>query len=592
MRSPGHDSVPLSGKRILLIGKFSTSKKELQEIITDLGGKTWRRNCNLPPTDLILAHATTVQQERKIETEVDQIEKKGAEFETHTLEWLFDLRDRKNGEKHNVEPLSSTGRIDSSIQIPSRQIVPVTPPPADRRTERAREGHEDPCFMTVDRAIGTIIPDTLSSSSQDKVMKAIIEPMCAPADAHNRVVERPRVLCTDKTSPSPPKRAAEVDVKFIPVPRYVDEYGSYIVVPNTKLTEMFEVIGSIGEGAYGRVVKARIVVEGDDTVSNKFVAIKINALGKECSDAARNELRILETLKMHDEKNQNQCIHAQMCFEYRGHICMVMDLLGQSTYEFLKKNKCAPYPDSQIQSFARQLFNSVAFLHDLGLVHADIKPQNIVLCDVTSCILPYNRLRHSSSPVRFGEGRYAAERRVLVNTEVRLIDFGLATFLDESPSYFHSTPAYSAPETWLYHQASFSHDIWSIGCTLVEFFTGDLLFKTSDMLEYLAMIEAIAGLKIEEEIAWITDAKFRGILSALLPNAMQEPRKKVEKMKMKHLDQIIPGNNAFLKNFADLLKRIFVLNPNHRITAKQALQHPFLVEEAQPDDGPVAAEIH
>jgi hypothetical protein len=69
--------------------------------------------------------------------------------------------------------------------------------------------------MTVDRAIGTIIPDTLSSSSQDKVTKAIIEPMCAPADAHNRVVERPRVLCTDKTSPSPPKRAAEVDVKFI-----------------------------------------------------------------------------------------------------------------------------------------------------------------------------------------------------------------------------------------------------------------------------------------------------------------------------------------------------------------------------------------
>jgi hypothetical protein len=76
MGSPGHDSVPLSGKRILLIGKFSTSKKELQEIITDLGGKNWRRNCNLPPTDLILAHATTVQQERKVETEVDQIEKK------------------------------------------------------------------------------------------------------------------------------------------------------------------------------------------------------------------------------------------------------------------------------------------------------------------------------------------------------------------------------------------------------------------------------------------------------------------------------------------------------------------------------------
>jgi dual-specificity kinase len=89
------------------------------------------------------------------------------------------------------------------------------------------------------------------------------------------------------------------------------------------------------------------------------VAIKINALGKECSDAARNELRILETLKMHDKKNRNRCIHAKMCFEYRGHICMVMDLLSWSTYDFLKKNKYVPYPNSQIQSFAQQLFGSV-----------------------------------------------------------------------------------------------------------------------------------------------------------------------------------------------------------------------------------------
>ncbi|KAK2471431.1 hypothetical protein H9L39_17662 [Fusarium oxysporum f. sp. albedinis] len=442
----------------------------MRQIIKDLGGKNWRRGCEQPPTDLILAHATTDKQKHKIKNEVSQFEKIGAEFETHTLDWLFELRDTENGEKHN-ESLSSTGRTESSIRIPSRQIVPVTPRLADRTTERAREGHENLFSMRADPAISTIIPDTLPSNIQDKVTTAIVEPMytrqCAPVGAHNRVVEGPRVLCTDKTSPSPPKRAGEVDVKFIPVPRYVDEYGNYIVVPNTKLTEMFEVVKSLGKVAYGRVVQARRVVEGRDTVSDDFVAIKISALGKECSDAARNELRILETLKMHDEKNQNQCIHAQMCFEYRGHICMVMDLLGQSTYEFLKKNKYVPYPDNQIQSFARQLFNSVA-----------------------------------------------------------------------------------------------------------------------------SMIEAIAGLKIEEEIAWITDAKFRGILSALLPNAMQEPRKKVEKMKMKHLDQIIPGNNAFLKSFADLLKSIFVLNPNHRITAKQALQHPCLVEEAQPDDGTVAAEIH
>ncbi|KLP06683.1 Uncharacterized protein Y057_9014 [Fusarium fujikuroi] len=344
--------------------------------------------------------------------------------------------------------------------------------------------------------------------------------------------------------------------------------------------------GLLGEGGYGTVVRACKVVRDCEVPESKDVAIKISAVGKGRSNAARKEFRILETIKMNDEKNQKGCIRVQECFEYRGHICMVMDLLGQSTCEFLEQNNYLPYPKGHIQSFARQLFNSVACI-----VHADIKPENLVLCDHTYCTLPYHRVRPSSSFVRSQQARYAAERRVLNNTEVRLIDFGIATFMDEPPSHFDSTAPYCAPEAWIYHKASFSQDIWSIGCTLVEFFTGDILFDADDMTEYIAMTEAVTGLKFEEEISWITDERFRHILSALLPNAMQKPRQRVQRMSMKHVHQIIaPGDDPFLKDFADLLKRIFVLNPDHRITAKQALQHPCLTEIAQPDDDTLAAE--
>jgi dual-specificity kinase len=54
---------------------------------------------------------------------------------------------------------------------------------------------------------------------------------------------------------------------------------------------------------------------------------------------------------------------------------------------------------------------------------------------------------------------------------------------------------------------------------------------------------------------------------------------------------IIPESNAFLKNFLDLLKKIFVYNPAERITAKAALQHPWFKEPAHPDDGTEAAKI-
>jgi dual-specificity kinase len=54
---------------------------------------------------------------------------------------------------------------------------------------------------------------------------------------------------------------------------------------------------------------------------------------------------------------------------------------------------------------------------------------------------------------------------------------------------------------------------------------------------------------------------------------------------------IIPANTQYLRNFLDLLKRMFVYDPAQRITAKQALNHPWFKEMAHPDDGTEAAKI-
>jgi hypothetical protein len=220
MESAGHGSGPLSGKIIALIGRLSPPKRKLQQMIEDLGSEIWQKKGKKLPTDLILAPGVT-KKSIKIQAEIGDLTKKGAKFETHNPQWLLNFQRTKNSEKHNAELLGSTGgRTESSIRIPSRQIVPVTPPLADRWTERAREGHENLCSMKTDPAIRTIIPKTLPSNSLDKVTTSIVKPICtsqyAPVDAYNRVIERPRVLYIDKTSPSPPRRAVEMDVKSIP----------------------------------------------------------------------------------------------------------------------------------------------------------------------------------------------------------------------------------------------------------------------------------------------------------------------------------------------------------------------------------------
>lgn len=88
----------------------------------------------------------------------------------------------------------------------------------------------------------------------------------------------------------------------------------------------------------------------------------------------------------------------------------------------------------------------------------------------------------------------------MLDTEIRLIDFGSATFQDEYHSSVVSTRHYRAPEIILGLGWSYPCDIWSIGCILVEFYTGDALFQTHDNLEHLAMMEAVVSARIDSTL--------------------------------------------------------------------------------------------
>ena len=83
--------------------------------------------------------------------------------------------------------------------------------------------------------------------------------------------------------------------------------------------------------------------------------------------------------------------------------------------------------------------------------------------------------------------------RKVKNTEVRLIDFGSATFDWEHHSKVVSTRHYRAPEVILELGWAQPCDIWSIGCIAFELYLGFTLFQTHDNREHLAMMEKILG---------------------------------------------------------------------------------------------------
>ncbi|KAG0232155.1 dual specificity protein kinase kns1 [Actinomortierella wolfii] len=399
-----------------------------------------------------------------------------------------------------------------------------------------------------------------------------IEPVMSVGMHNSQYYPPPQPLPLQQQLPPPPpshhssqqSNGSTRDPPGVVPPPWDDKEGHYIVVPNDDLTSRYKIIRLLGQGTFGKVVECY------DRETGKYCAIKIIRAVQKYRDASKIETRVLHTLKRNDPRNIYKCLHLNDCFDYRNHVCMVFDLLGQSIYDWLKDNSFCPFPPNQIQFFAKQLLTSVSFLHRLRLIHTDLKPENILLADGSYKITHYKK-----SPSK--------QRRILYNPEIRLIDFGSATFQEEHHSTVVSTRHYRAPEIILGLGWSYPCDIWSIGCILVEFLTGEALFQTHDNLEHLAMMEAVLGPIPEKLIRASHKSSQKYFVNGRLdyPNdeTKRNSRKYVKALK-KLRDYVTPaGNRVEQLNFAaalvDLLGRLLTYDPAERITAAQALKHPY-----------------
>ncbi|RKP06349.1 kinase-like domain-containing protein [Thamnocephalis sphaerospora] len=386
--------------------------------------------------------------------------------------------------------------------------------------------------------VGTTTTAPLATAALAKLPQQPLQPSAPSAASGNNV---------PTTSNANAAAAAAV-----PLPPCDDKEGHYIVTPNESLTQRckcghegcsrVKIMRLLGQGTFGKVAHCW------DRQTRRYCAVKIIRAVQKYRDASRIEIRVLRELQRWDPENQYRCIHLRECFDYRNHICMVFDLLGQSVFDFMKSNHFAPFPAEHIQQLAQQLITSVAFLHRIGLVHTDLKPENILLV---------NDAAHT--------------------TEIRLIDFGSATFEKEYHSAVVCTRHYRAPEIILGCGWSYPCDMWSIGCILVELFTGEALFQTHDNLEHLAMMEAAIGPMPSSLIQRANHAGrefFRhGRLAYPASATTRASRKYVAAMR--RLENIVVPNCPFNIYLLDLVQRMLIYDPAERITAEEALRQPF-----------------
>ncbi|XP_019261912.1 PREDICTED: serine/threonine-protein kinase AFC2-like isoform X3 [Nicotiana attenuata] len=211
-------------------------------------------------------------------------------------------------------------------------------------------------------------------------------------------------------------------------------------------------------------------------------------------------------------------------------------------------------------------------MHDLRLIHTDLKPENILLVSPDFIKVPDYKFS-SRSPK---DSSYY--KRVPKSSAIKVIDFGSTINDRQDQKYIVSTRHYRAPEVILGLGWRYACDIWSVGCILVELCSGEALFQTHENLEHLAMMERVLGplpqhmLKRVDRQAdkyvrrgrldWPEGASSRDSIKAVLKLA------RLQNIIMQHVDHSAG-------DLINLLQGLLRYDPSERLTAREALRHPF-----------------
>nr|XP_033780275.1 dual specificity protein kinase CLK2 isoform X8 [Geotrypetes seraphini] len=246
-------------------------------------------------------------------------------------------------------------------------------------------------------------------------------------------------------------------------------------------------------------------------------------------------------------------------FDYHGHMCISFELLGLSTFDFLKDNNYLPYPLHQVRHMAYQLCQAVKFLHDNKLTHTDLKPENILFVSADY------QLTYSMEKKK--------DERNVKNTAVRVVDFGSATFDHEHHSTIVSTRHYRAPEVILELGWAQPCDVWSIGCIVFEYYVGFTLFQTHDNREHLAMMERILGPIPSRMIRKTRKQKY--FYHCRLDWDENTSAGRYVRENCKPLRRYLMSEAEEHHQLFDLIEGMLEYEPSRRITLAESLKHPF-----------------
>lgn len=337
----------------------------------------------------------------------------------------------------------------------------------------------------------------------------------------------------------------------------------------------YTVMSLLGRGTFGQVFKCRDEVEG------KLVAIKVLKNKTAYFRQGLLEIGILMAVNTNcDPDGSKHTLRILDHFMFRSHLCVVNELLGPNLYEQMRAaaGRRRGVTVKAAKAYLRQLLEALVVVERSGIVHCDLKPENVLL-----------------------------DRRG--GRCITLIDFGSSCLEDSILYTYIQSRHYRAPEVVLGLQYSCAIDMWSLGCIAAELFLGIPLFPGANEYNQLYKITSMLGAPPPEMVEQGTKGlKFfrleppgrRYVLKSqdefeaaeevtLEPDHPYVPYVSLEDlalsvpMRSGYSDADIEENPAhkseeYRHAFLDFLRGVLQLDPRKRWTAAQALQHPFITD--------------
>ncbi|XP_053313301.1 cyclin-dependent kinase-like 5 isoform X4 [Spea bombifrons] len=304
-------------------------------------------------------------------------------------------------------------------------------------------------------------------------------------------------------------------------------------IPNLgNVMNKFEVLGVVGEGAYGVVLKCRHKETKEIVAIKKF---KDSEENEEVKETTLRELKMLRTLK------QENIVELKEAFRRRGKLYLVFEYVEKNMLELLEEMPNG-VPPEKVKNYIYQLIKAIHWCHKNDIVHRDIKPENL--------LISYNDI-------------------------LKLCDFGFARNLSEGSNAnyteYVATRWYRSPELLLGAPYGKAVDMWSVGCILGELSDGQPLFPGESEIDQLFTIQKVLGpLPSEQMKLFYSNPRFHGMRFP----AVNHP----QSLERRYLG-IISGV------LLDLMKNLLKLNPSDRYLTEQSLNHPAFQTQRLLDRG-------